>query len=243
MTEDQSPTQELDRIEEQAREYFRDALEDWKQEYGDSPYSVPKDVNSFIRSLRPQLAKRLESLESRITDWAANLAEMTRSAPLSSGAHQGELRIKTRKMIAALRFREYEYYETHLLGWEDQVYGVEPATQNERDTFPTQAPELFSDATRRIRHLLLFLKGHDAQGLEPPYRMKAVSGTHQRHDTAFIMMWMSEDHPELEDVKQGIKDVFGEFGITAIRADEIEHEGVITERVLQVSVSRFISAR
>ena len=56
-------------------------------------------------------------------------------------------------------------------------------------------------------------------------------------------MWMSEDHPELTDVKEGITEVFREFGISAIRADDIEHEGVITARVLQeISSAEFLIA-
>jgi len=50
--------------------------------------------------------------------------------------------------------------------------------------------------------------------------------------TAFIMMWMSEDRPELADVHVAIKEVFSEFGIEAIRADEVEHQAQITDVVL-----------
>ena len=64
-----------------------------------------------------------------------------------------------------------------------------------------------------------------------------------RPNTAFIMMAIDKGQPELEDVKQGIKDVCKEFGITAITADEIEHDGAITQRVLEeIQTNEFLIA-
>ncbi len=62
-------------------------------------------------------------------------------------------------------------------------------------------------------------------------------------NTAFIVMWMDSDRPELDDVCGAIKDVCRTFGITALRADDIEHSDQITELVLsRIASSEFVIA-
>jgi nucleoside 2-deoxyribosyltransferase len=56
-------------------------------------------------------------------------------------------------------------------------------------------------------------------------------------------MWMDKKHPELEDVHQAVKEVFSEFGIKALRADEIQHQDRITDLILnQIAQSEFLFA-
>lgn len=54
-----------------------------------------------------------------------------------------------------------------------------------------------------------------------------------KRNTAFVLMAMDRTRPELEDVYSAIKECFREFGITAYRADEIEHQESITARILE----------
>ena len=56
-------------------------------------------------------------------------------------------------------------------------------------------------------------------------------------------MWMDRSKADLEDIRDAVVEIFRAFGITAIRADDIEHEGVITQRVLdEIRTSEFLFA-
>jgi hypothetical protein len=51
--------------------------------------------------------------------------------------------------------------------------------------------------------------------------------------TAFILMWMDRSTPELDDVCNAIKEVCDQFGVYALRADDVEHQEQITHVVLK----------
>jgi hypothetical protein len=55
---------------------------------------------------------------------------------------------------------------------------------------------------------------------------------------AFAMMAIDDYLLEPEDVKNGIKDVRKEFGIAAITAYDIEHEGAVSDRILEESETK-----
>jgi hypothetical protein len=62
-------------------------------------------------------------------------------------------------------------------------------------------------------------------------------------NSAFILMWMDPANPELDDVCNAIKEVCRDFGITALRADDVQHEERITEVVLaHITGSEFLIA-
>ncbi len=201
------------------------------------------DSHEFLRVLKAPLKETIDDLEFRISNWAVRITATAQSSMLVSAADLSDLRINVRKMVAALSFKEYQFYEAHLMSWEDSVYGIQPASQQERYIDVRSAAEQFDRAVEKINHILLFVQEERYQNVAPSQVTPPISGTQQRSDTAFIMMWMSDEHPELDDVKAGIVEVFREFGIRAIRADDIEHDDVITERIVQeIASAEFLIA-
>jgi hypothetical protein len=62
-------------------------------------------------------------------------------------------------------------------------------------------------------------------------------------NTAFILMWMDKARPELVDVHTAVRETFAEFGIRAVRADDVQHQDRITDLVLdQLAQAEFLFA-
>jgi hypothetical protein len=62
-------------------------------------------------------------------------------------------------------------------------------------------------------------------------------------NTAFIMMWMDKKHADLDDVSNAIKEICSQFGIAAVRADDVEHQDRITDVILNhIKTSEFLIA-
>ena len=94
--------------------------------------------------------------------------------------------------------------------------------------------------TPTITARALQLLPHSPTRKEPPHRSIEAPFV---PNTAFMMMWMDKAHPELEDVSNAIKEVCREFGVEAMRADDVEHQDRITDLILkQIRESQFLIA-
>ena len=167
-------------------------------------------------------------------------------SPLLTSADEFELKINARKMKAALFLKRYEYFEQEVIHDEGDYKGVFPAQQAEENTTPFQSKTLLDSCYNKIlKTFELFARtpvdnSNNTQQFVSPTD-PGISKIKQ--NTAFIMMWIDKNNPHLDDVKDTIKDVFSSFGIRAVRADEIEHEDVITNRILsEIANSEFLIA-
>jgi hypothetical protein len=64
------------------------------------------------------------------------------------------------------------------------------------------------------------------------YPQSTVAPYQIKRNTAFVLMPMDRENPELEDVYETIKQVCDSFGVHAYRADEIQHQDRITDLIL-----------
>lgn len=65
------------------------------------------------------------------------------------------------------------------------------------------------------------------------YAPRSLLNNPTKPNTAFVLMAMDREKPDLVDVYAAIKDVCRDFEIKAYRADDIEHQDRITDRILE----------
>ena len=134
-------------------------------------------------------------------------------------------------------------WDTEVLHDEGTVLGVVPAGQS--DTKPIHPSDASRNFNRDILNLLNLVDLLDISLILPgdEFRTNPQVTADYKLNSAFVMMQINPDKPELEDVYEKIKDCFSRFRISVLRADEIEHEGIITQRILEeIKSSEFLLA-
>ena len=180
----------------------------------------------------------IERLRTEIKRLSVDIAGAARGSPLIAEADMQELRHCTRQLLASVNLREYQHTGVYVHHDEGFVLGVDPPSHRENPIDDlSSAGKVFDEAGRKILDLVDLI----TPSVDRSQATRAASS--YRPNTAFIMMPIDESKPELEDVKTAIKDVFEEFGIIAVAADDIEHDDSITTRVLdEIETSEFLIA-
>jgi hypothetical protein len=170
------------------------------------------------------------------------VARAIRNAPLASAADQRDVVTGTKAMRAALLLRHFRSWDTEILNDEDVVLGVTPAGQSEdQPSTPNEADRSFTDWMEKISAILELIAASSELGLVDGRQV--TEAARYRPGTAFIMMWMDKSQPELTDVSDAVKEVFAKFDIHAVRADDIQHEDLITSRILtEIKTAEFCFA-
>jgi hypothetical protein len=233
----------LESLRRDASQYFHD-LGVYINE-ADVPWRKKNEPEEYWGQVTDDSRKTSQELIRRSVRYSAQLAEAMRNAPLVASEDLADLRVATKTMGAALQLRQYRYFDIDVLHDEGRVLGVRPASQSDDEQLsPLHSNTVFSGG---IATLLRILSLVDASAdLSPPGTdgSQGQSETQRyRPGTAFVMMWMDPSRPELVDVCDAVKETFNKFGIKAIRADDIEHDGQITQRVLnELMTSEFLFA-
>jgi hypothetical protein len=173
-------------------------------------------------------------IAQRLVRYSAQVADAMRSAPLVGGEDLSDLRHATKAMRASLQLRRYRFHEVEVLNDEDRVLGVRPASQSDDEPLPPlEADVVFHDNASSILRILAFVEASaDLSPAGDNAAVASIDAPRYRPGTAFVMMWMDPANPDLSDICDAVKDTFRRFGVNAVRADDIEHDGQITQRVL-----------
>jgi len=200
---------------------------------------IERRYSSYM-SLKEQ--ERAAALVQELVELMSKIAVAVKNSPLLDDADQREIVTYTKTMRSALYFRQYYYSGPESIHDEGVVFGIRPAEQSEEETDITSAHKIFKAAHRSTLKILDLMLQRPAESFSLP-SVPQQSVSKYRPNTAFIMMWMDRDHPELDDLSDAIKTTFEKFGINALRADDIEHEDTITRRILdEIATSEFLIA-
>jgi hypothetical protein len=203
---------------------------------------APAGRDIYWAELPEEIRSEATRLNDRLVSLMGQSARTVRNAPLASEADQRDVMTGTKAMRAALLLRRFRSWDTEVLNDEDIVLGVTPAGQSDDEPLDAaEAGRVFAAWTEKISAILDLAAASTTLG---PVGAREVAETvRYRPGTAFIMMWMDRSQPDLIDISDAVKDVFAQFDIRAARADDIEHEGLITERILtEIKTSEFCFA-
>jgi hypothetical protein len=200
-------------------------------------------AEEYWQQVPTALQEVAEALVDRLLTLGARLAEAAKSSTLAGSEDQRDVKLSVKAMRAALRLRNFQYIEADVLHDEGTVLGLRPASQSEAYGMGSEsAREKFISSARSIAAVLRIVEAsvqeNSLMSVSP-----APAAAKYRAGTAFIMMWMDPTHPELTDVADAVREVFRMFDIRAVRADDIEHDGLITDRVInEIRTAEFLFA-
>lgn len=209
----------------------------------DAPhYLSSADPDELWNKLSSHLQEKSLSLQKEILKLVGKVAAHVKRATLLTEADERDLKRSAKEIRAALRLHSFQSWDTEILNNEDVVLGVRPAGQSESyPAWPDGANRAFLRAMDTVAGIFELL---EASPESPSESGLSLSGaTKYRPNTVFVMMWIDPSNPALEDIYDTVKTSCAKFGLKAIRADEIEHEEVITEKILaEIKTSEFLIA-
>lgn len=198
----------------------------------------------YWNELTDELRSKSRDLQKQTIELCSNAAKNGVYSPLISEADKSDIGYNAKKIRAALQLRKFYYSDPDVIHNEGEFLGFSPAKQSDREPAEVfEARNAFIEGYNDLKNIILLLDEDSSKNTSLGSLGRDIEPTKYRKNTAFIMMWMDEKNPDLDDVKDAVKDVFRDFGIKALRADDIEHEEVITKRIIdEIKSSEFLFA-
>ena len=229
----------LEKLKENGHAYFAD-IENWAKHV--TIYEGP-EADRYWSKLDETHRQTSTELQSELMQVIKTIANCIKRSSLLTEADRRDLGAWTKSIRAALCLRRYHHWDTEVLHDEGTVLGVQQAGQS--DTTPAHPKQARHNFEKDISNLLGLV---DLLDISPTlstdeFRANPQATAEYESDTAFVMMQLDPQKPDLEDVYNTIKDCCAQFGITAVRADEIEHEEEITDKIREkIRTSEFLIA-
>lgn len=238
----ESLSESLSSIENKANDFFSSATVS-SSEVDDSGFMQKRlSVDSYWDKLDDEIKNNSLSVQKDIFKVVSEIIPLVKSSSILNEADERDIGICAKKIRASLRLRKFQSWEIEVLHDEGHVLGVTPPGQSESEPNPpNQAKRVFKESITQLINMVELIEitpAYIPDGL--PQKNPNLSQSY-RPNTAFIMMPIDTQNPELEDIYDVYKECFSKFGIKAVRADEIEHEDVITKKIIEeIKTSEFL---
>ena len=229
----------LEQLKENGREYFAD-IENWAEIV--YTYERP-EADLYWSELDEPHRQTSTELQSELMKVIKTIANCIKQSSLVTEMDRRDLGTWTKSIRASLRLRQYQHWDTEVLHDEGTVLGVQQAGQSDATpAHPKQARRNFEQDISNLLGLVDLLDISPTLSTDE-FRSNPQATAEYEPDSAFVMMQIDPQKPDLEDVYNTIKDCCAQFGITAVRADEIEHEEEITDKIREkIRTSEFLIA-
>ncbi|WP_145912278.1 hypothetical protein [Alloalcanivorax xenomutans] len=208
-----------------------------------SPYWLNRqNRNGFWDNLSPEVRKLSQEAQESLLNVISLVIPAIKSSPVLDESDEKDVGRYVKQMRAALKLRNYRYWNIEVLHDEGTVLGVSPPGQAEDEcSSPSDAEKAFDECLEQLEGMAQLLKISPANIPDGLLERNPNLSQSYRPNTAFIMMPINGNDPQNEDIYAAYKDCLARFGIVAVRADEIEHEDVITNRIIEeIKTSEFL---
>ena len=231
----------LEAIEEMAEEFFSSAIHVCGKK-NSFIYDEPTKVNGYWKKLPNKLKAKSQKTQEAVLLFISSIIQVLQSSPILDKSDEKDIGVCTKRMRSALKLRYFSSWDIEVLHDEGMVLGVKPPGQSEDSPLhPKKAKKAFFRCYEKLGGIVQLLKITPSNLPNGLLQRNPNLSQSYRPNTAFIMMPIDSNIHELADIYDVYKDCFLKFGITAIRADDIEHEDVITKRIIEeIKTSEFL---
>lgn len=229
-------------LKTEAQVFFNAALLEYDEKFGPYVMELQNGRNAYWDELSPENRKLSQIAQETLFAVISLVIPTLKSSPLLNDSDEKDIGRCVKRMRASLKLRNFRSWDIEVLHDEGAVLGVSPPGQSEDEcSSPNDAERAFNECLEQLEGITQLLKispSNIPDGL--PSKNPNLSQSY-RPNTAFIMMPINTSEPENEDIYAAYKECFKKFGVNAVRADEIEHEDVITKRIIEeIKTSEFL---
>jgi hypothetical protein len=232
--------QKFNRLGNSAQRYFSKCNNIIRDEIKENPLVYGSDF--YWSKIPDDLKGEAEKIIKKLIEIGQEMAEICKNSLLINETDIRELSYHIKRLRSSIYLKRFQYSDPDVVHNEGVVLGFRPGSQQEFDSLDAkEASNIYKKTSNEV--LKIFNLSDKQKSTSTADKIHQTNVSKYSPNTAFIMMWFDPSKPELEDVRDAVVEVFNKFGIKGVRADEIEHEGIITQRIIdEIKTSEFLYA-